>query len=201
MRYAHLLGLLFLSFFSVAQSSKQIDSALAYQRQLDLSYSDCEDSPLTEDDLEHFKGLPFFKVDTNYIVKAKFEKIEGQKPFVMPTTTERKPLYLKYAKLSFKLKDSIYALYAYQNQQLVQDSAYVDYLFLPFTDRSNGVSSYRGGRYLDVRIPKKDSLILDFNRAYNPYCAYNPKYSCPIPPEENDLPVAINAGVKYRMLY
>jgi uncharacterized protein (DUF1684 family) len=69
-------------------------------------------------------------------------------------------------------------------------------LFLPFSDLTCGKESYIGGRYIDLKIPTSDTILIDFNTAYNPYCAYNHKYSCPIVPLENDLPVAINAGVK-----
>ena len=71
-----------------------------------------------------------------------------------------------------------------------------NYIFLPFTDMSNGKTSYEGGRYIDLEVPKGDELIIDFNQAYNPYCAYNPKFSCPIPPKRNHLDTFIEAGVK-----
>ncbi len=71
-----------------------------------------------------------------------------------------------------------------------------NYLFLPFTDLTNGNGTYGGGRYIDLEIPKGDTMVIDFNKSYNPYCAYNGKYSCPIPPKENDLNIAIKAGVK-----
>ena len=73
---------------------------------------------------------------------------------------------------------------------------YEDYLFLPFTDKTNGDSSYGGGRYLDLKLPEGDSIIIDFNQAYNPYCAYNDKYSCPVPPKSNNLDIEVLAGVK-----
>ena len=73
---------------------------------------------------------------------------------------------------------------------------YKDYLFLPFTDLTNGDTTYGGGRYIDMRIPEKNTIILDFNQSYNPYCAYGGNYSCPIPPAENNLDIAITAGVK-----
>ncbi|MCK5678470.1 MAG: DUF1684 domain-containing protein, partial [Flavobacteriaceae bacterium] len=84
----------------------------------------------------------------------------------------------------------------YQNQKLILTTDYEDYLFLPFTDKTNGESTYGGGRYLDLKIPDGDTTVIDFNKAYNPYCAYNHKYSCPIPPKANQLDVEINAGVK-----
>ena len=78
----------------------------------------------------------------------------------------------------------------------MQDEEYKDYLFLPFLDDTNGEGSYGGGRYIDLRIPDSDTMIIDFNTAYNPYCAYNDRYSCPIVPRQNYLDVAIEAGVK-----
>jgi len=74
---------------------------------------------------------------------------------------------------------------------------YKDYLFFPFTDLTNNASTYGGGRYIDLRIPQGNVIVLDFNKAYNPSCAYSPKYSCPIVPGENNIDVAITAGVKY----
>jgi uncharacterized protein (DUF1684 family) len=84
----------------------------------------------------------------------------------------------------------------YQNIDLMNQQGYEDYLFIPFNDLTNGMETYGGGRYLDVQQGEGDTLTLDFNKAYNPYCAYNPKYSCPIPPDENKLDVEIRAGEK-----
>ena len=75
------------------------------------------------------------------------------------------------------------------------DPEYSNHLFIPFNDITNGVETYDAGRYIDLEIPKGDTIIIDFNKAYNPYCAYNDGYSCPIPPEENNLEVEVKAGV------
>ena len=91
--------------------------------------------------------------------------------------------------------DSTYVLYAYQNVVYSQKEEYKDHLFLPFTDKTNGFESYGGGRYIDLRIPATDSLLLDFNQSYNPYCAYTTGYNCPIPPKENALPIKIEVGI------
>ncbi|MBW2961005.1 DUF1684 domain-containing protein [Mesonia sp. JHPTF-M18] len=167
-----------------------------YQEHLNEEFANKDTSPLIDEDLENFKSLDFFEIDSAYIVKATFHKIESQVTFVMPTTTERKPIYVKYGELNFILKGKELKLNVYQSQRLSVDPQYKDYLFIPFTDLTNGETTYGGGRYLDFKIPQKSEVILDFNRAYNPYCAYNGVYSCPIPPEENDLPVKIEAGVK-----
>ena len=79
---------------------------------------------------------------------------------------------------------------------LIKKDGYKDYLFLPFSDLTCGKDSYIGGRYIDMRIPKSNTVLIDFNKAYNPYCAYSYKYSCPIVPLDNDLDIEILAGVK-----
>ncbi len=80
----------------------------------------------------------------------------------------------------------------------MSDSVYKDHLFLPFTDLTSGEESYGGGRYIDLETTGiiNNRLVIDFNKAYNPYCTYSDGYNCPIPPRENDLPVAIRAGEK-----
>ena len=116
----------------------------------------------------------------------------------MPTTTERAPLYKKYGIAKFELNGTTLELSIYQNHDLNLTSNNNNYLFLPFNDKTNGTSSYSGGRYIDLEIQKNNNnkIIIDFNKSYNPYCAYNHKYSCPIPPSENILPIEILAGVK-----
>ncbi|RYD73146.1 MAG: DUF1684 domain-containing protein [Sphingobacteriales bacterium] len=89
-----------------------------------------------------------------------------------------------------------FKLNIYQSQDLKKIEKYKNSLFLPFTDLTSGVESYGGGRYVDLEIPEGELIPIDFNTAYNPYCAYNHKYSCPIPPQENDLAIEIKAGVK-----
>ncbi|MBT8319490.1 MAG: DUF1684 domain-containing protein [Gramella sp.] len=182
--------------FSNAQSSALVKSAKEFQVQLDHEYADPEESPLDEKDLKDFEGLDFFEIDTTYIVKAEFIRTPAEPPFAMKTSTDRLPVYVKYGELYFILKGKNFKLNVYQNQELVEDPEYFDYLFLPFTDLTNGRSTYGGGRYIDLRIPEFNEVILDFNKAYNPYCAYSGKYSCPIPPRENDLETEIFAGVK-----
>ena len=114
----------------------------------------------------------------------------------MKTSTERTPMYKKYGELHFKIDEKSFKLNVYQNLELIQKPGFKDYLFLPFSDQTNGNETYIGGRYLDMRIPKTKTVIINFNKAYNPYCAYNYKYSCPIVPLENDLDIEIKAGIK-----
>lgn len=178
------------------QSSDKIKRIEEFHVQINADFKNPEESPLTAKDLKSFEGLNFFDIDTSFILRAQFVRTPAEAPFAMPTTTNRKPVYVKYGEVYFQLKAKSIKLNIYQNQELTKKPEYVDYLFLPFTDKTNGETTYSGGRYLDIRIPEGDSIILDFNKAYNPYCAYNHTYSCPIPPSENNLPVSVPAGVK-----
>jgi len=192
----NLFILLFIVNTSIAQKTDLITSAKEFQQELDKKYTNPEETPLEEKDLKKFEGLDFFEIDPNFIVKAEFVRTPAEAPFTMPTSTDRLPVYVKYGELYFTLKGKELKLNLYQNQELTQDPEYFDYLFLPFTDLTNGKSTYGGGRYIDFRIPESKEVMLDFNKAYNPYCAYSGKYSCPIPPKENDLEIEILAGVK-----
>ncbi|MEM7382627.1 MAG: DUF1684 domain-containing protein [Bacteroidota bacterium] len=169
---------------------------LDFQRNLDEEFKDPDTSPLADRHRKDFEGLDFFKPDTTYRVVASLKRTPDAIPFLMPTTTDRKSEEVVYGIARFSLKGQWHELEIYQNRELMLEDGYEDYLFLPFLDLTNGNETYAGGRYLDLRIPKGDSLVIDFNRAYNPYCAYNPKYSCPIVPRVNALNIPITAGVK-----
>ena len=149
-----------------------------------------------KDDLKQFKGLDFYPIDEKYIAEAIFIRTKKEKSFKMKTSTSRTPIYKKYGELHFSIDGKELKLNVYQNADLKKKPGYDDYLFLPFSDLTCGKDSYIGGRYIDMRIPKSEKVIIDFNQAYNPYCAYNYEYSCPIVPLENDLDIEINAGVK-----
>jgi uncharacterized protein (DUF1684 family) len=190
----YILLFLFCSTFVFAQ--KDLLASKKFQTELNQSYADSLKSPLTKEDLNHFKGLDFFPIDEKYIVEATFVRTKKEKAFAMKTTTSRTPLYKKYGELHFSIDGKEFKLNVYQNVDLNKKSGYDDYLFLPFSDLTCGKESYIGGRYVDMRIQKGTLWTIDFNKAYNPYCAYNYKYSCPIVPLENDLDIEILAGVK-----
>ena len=168
----------------------------SYQDTMNVEFANAKKSPLNEDDLIHFQKLDFYNIDSNYRIIAKLNTTPGEFPFPMKTTTSRKPMYVKYGEVSFQLNGVQCKLNIYQNLDLIKKEEYKDYLFMPFTDLTNGFETYGGGRYLDLKIPEADTIVIDFNKCYNPYCAYNHKYSCPIPPDENSLNVEIKAGVK-----
>lgn len=181
-----------------AQKTSYKDEIKLVQYELNTQYADTEESPLTKEDLKTFKALEFFEINKNYRVEARFELTPNTPVFEMQTTTERLPLYRKYGVAHFTINGKELELSIYQSQSLMSNSEYEDYLFLPFNDLTNGNSSYGGGRFLDLIRPSEESktIVIDFNKAYNPYCAYNGKYSCPIPPSENNLTIKIPAGVK-----
>ncbi|NHM07399.1 DUF1684 domain-containing protein [Flavobacterium sp. CYK-4] len=196
MRKSITVILMWLAFGAMAQPKWTVADAEAAQKKLNQEYADPKESPLTEEDLKQFKGLDFYPIAQKYAVLAQFVKAQNEKPFKMKTSTTRLPEYVKYGELHFELDGKKLKLNVYQNVELAKKPGYEDYLFLPFSDLTCGKESYIGGRYIDMRFPKSDTVLIDFNTAYNPYCAYNHKYSCPIVPLENDLGVAILAGVK-----
>ncbi|KAA9035867.1 DUF1684 domain-containing protein [Ginsengibacter hankyongi] len=147
---------------------------------------------------EDRKYIQFFPVDENLRIIASFERINDTKGFDMSTASGVKQKYFHYGLLTFKVHDSLAHLYVYQSASLMKQKKYKDYLFVPFGDATSGFESYGGGRYLDFTVSdiKNKKLLIDFNKAYNPYCAYTTGYNCPIPPKENLLAVAIPAGEK-----
>ena len=167
-----------------------------FQKNLNAEFADAAKSPLTEKDRLEFKALAFFPIDSDFIVEATFIKSKNEKSFEMKTTTDRMPLYVKYGEISFVIKGETFKLNVYKNIELSRKKGFKNHLFLPFSDLTSGGETYGGGRYIDLQIPKGKTISIDFNKAYNPYCAYNYKYSCPLVPLENDLLTNINAGVK-----
>lgn len=188
--------LFLLTQFVFSQQKFERDSVIQFQKNMNEHYADSVKSPLKKKDIAVFKALEFFPIDEKYFVQAKFIRTKKEKPFEMKTTTSRKPLYVKYGELHFKIDGIPCQLNVYQNVEFSKIDKYKNSLFLPFTDYTSGVESYGGGRYIDLEIQKGNNWTVDFNQAYNPYCAYNEVYSCPIVPKENDLKVEIKAGVK-----
>lgn len=167
-----------------------------FQRELNAEYKDATSSPLKDKDRKTFKGLNFFKFDSTFIVNAHLTRTPDTEWFNMKTTTSRVSPERIYGILTFELKGKTYTLNVYQGKDTMTQERFEDYLFLPFLDDTNGEETYGGGRYIDLRIPEGDTIEIDFNKAYNPYCAYNEKYSCPIVPRVNYLALNVRAGVK-----
>ncbi len=186
----------FICLSSCNNGKQPVKGETEFQREINSEYKDASKSPLKDEDRKVFESLDFFKYDSTFVVSALFTRTLNEVPFKMKTTTDRLPEYVKYGVLEFFLNDEIFNLNIYQNLDLIKKEGYENYLFLPFSDETNGIESYGGGRYIDLRTPEGNTLVIDFNSAYNPYCAYNDKYSCPIVPRENYLKTRIEAGVK-----
>lgn len=143
--------------------------------------------------------MQFFPADEKFRIRCRFERTENSAWFKMETSGVIKKIYRVYGLIYFTIHDTALSLQVYQSQDLMQVEKYRDHLFIPFTDATSGEESYEGGRYIDLTLDdvKSGWYVIDFNKAYNPYCAYvSGKYNCPIPPKENHLPVAVRAGEK-----
>ncbi len=152
-------------------------------------------SPLNS---ETVKFVQFYKPNKSYLVKATVQIIENAPVFKMATYSGKQLDYQKYCSAKFKLDGKNLSLFLYKNLRFQNHPKYKNMLFLPFKDDTNDETTYGGGRYLDFEISdiKDGVLMIDFNKAYNPYCAYSDNWSCPIPPSENHLPIKIEAGEK-----
>lgn len=184
-----------------ACSSRPNQPVSAYHQQIlqerhakDSSFIFDMDSPIPDSLRKTFEGLSYFPVDEDFIMNARFTLNPDPVPFEMATTTDRRPVYVMFGTAEFELEGKWHKLEIYRNLELSSREGYEDHLFIPFRDQTSGKESYGGGRYIDAKIPVDSMLVLDFNQAYNPYCAYNERYSCPIPPVANTLKVAIMAG-------
>ena len=172
------------------------DEIAAWQQELDAEFANPSTPPLKAEDLEGFEGLEYFPIDSTYRVVARVVRIADKDSLEMATTSTRISVYDVYAELHFELQGKPQVLEVYQSHQLRETRAYANYLFLPFRDPTNGRTTYGGGRYMDLEIPEGDTMVLDFNKAYNPYCAYASGFSCPLVPPTNRLSVQVLAGVK-----
>ncbi len=180
---------IFISGFAAAQKKDfYVERIKAYQKNYVTSHE-----VVPKKDKKHFH---FFPISNTYNVSCSFEKITDTVGFTMKTSANTLKHYYKYGRLDFIIDEKECLLYVYQSKDLMQVEKYKDYLFVPFTDATTGDESYGSGRYLEFfkKDIQNNTLELDFNKAYNPYCAYSPNYKCPIPPKENSLTVAIKAG-------
>lgn len=182
--------------------SKEESEVKKFQKELNEEYLNPKETPLRGDNFTNFRAHPFFPINSKYRVTAKFIKTENAEPFELPTSSGKTKSYKEYGKATFELDGNSYTLTLYQSLALIKQKKYKDHLFLPFRDATNEKETYGGGKYMDLTIPKGNTIVLDFNKSYQPYCAYNAyDYNCPIVPEENKLPVEIRAGVMYEDIY
>ncbi|RYZ55258.1 MAG: DUF1684 domain-containing protein [Sphingobacteriales bacterium] len=193
------LAFVFLLLPTLAAGQNYEDSIAAHRAEYCQAFITEKRSPLKAADTGF---LRFFNPDRLYRVTARFTPSGDTTSFLMPTRSGKTKRFRKYGTASFRLKNGRRwideTLEIYQSPDLMQQEAYHDQLFIPFTDDTNGGLSYGGGRYIDISTKDiaNGSLVIDFNKAYNPYCAYAEGYNCPIPPKANSLRVPVNAGEK-----
>jgi hypothetical protein len=191
-----LLTIVFFSiniFFVKAQTANNYITAIkAYQRNYVATHEVVKGS--------NKKLFRFFPVNENFKVQCRFEKSTDTTVVVMKTSGTKIPEkdFVRYGKIHFSINDTALTLTLYRSKALENNPQYGRYLFIPFTDATTGDETYGSGRYIDIFTYdiKNDTVLIDFNKAYSPYCAYSNGYNCPIPPKENLLPVAIKAGEK-----
>jgi uncharacterized protein (DUF1684 family) len=175
------------------------DEVKAFKWSLYDKYASDFTSPLSASEIELFKasgGHQHFDINKKFKVSAEVVKEPNEnKTITLETSDGREKTYTVYGTATFKLKGKKLTLDLYQ-PVATPGKTTEHRLFLPFRDGSSGDKTYGGGRYIDLDVPSGDQIIIDFNKSYNPYCAYTDGYSCPIPPEENSLEIAIEAGIK-----
>ncbi len=190
MKILFFVFVLFISANCFAQTSYE-DSVKAFQKNYVQTHEVVQGSDKEK--------IHFFEVNKNFRVTARFEPATKSDWLTFKTSGKQIKVFKVYGTANFKINNESCQLTIYQSQELMLNPDYKNYLFLPFTDATTGKESYVAGRYLDLTTGdiKNNQVILDFNKAYNPYCAYvTGVYNCPIPPKENALSIAIKAGEK-----
>ena len=166
----------------------------AFRKQKDKFFLENQDSPLTQEDKDQGKGLSYYDFDEKYRVNAKLIPEQHPGIFRVQTTTGDHKEYTRIGRLEFELDGQQLCLTAFMPPS--DEPLHGNRIFVPFRDKTSGKESYGAGRYLDLNKRESGEYVVDFNKAYNPYCAYSPYYSCPLPPGENNLTVEIRAGEK-----
>ena len=172
----------------------------SFQKELVEFYSNSKTTPLNEEEKNNFVGITFFPYQEKYNVNADFTAINDGNVIPFPTSAGKIKYYKEFGIATFMIDGQTHSLKIYQSSPIMEE--YKDHLFLPFTDDTNGEDTYGGGRYIDLDLTKsftnEGQIKINFNEAYNPYCAYSKRYNCPIPPGENSLDTRIEAGVTYK---
>jgi len=167
---------------------------LLARKERDRAFQSNPESPVPVADRGRFGGLDYYPPDLNLRFRVKLNRYSRPEPMRMTTNTGEVRSGLRYGFFEFRCGEVTCRLRVYR---LEDDSASGKAsLFVPFLDATTGTETYSGGRYLDLTENTSGIYNLDFNLAYNPYCAYGGDFSCPVPPEENRIPVAIRAGEK-----
>ena len=189
--------LLVLSQSCLAQDEDYETEIRVYRALQNAEFRDPQKSPLSAEQMESFIKHDFFPIDEAYKVNARFEATPDARPFPMSTSTGGKQIYRRLGILHFELNGIPQTLEAYLQVRRFMPQGQKEIVFLPVVDLTNGNETYGAGRYLHfVGVPQGNTWTIDFNKLYNPYCAYNEKYECPLVPESNHLDLEVRAGVK-----
>lgn len=164
-----------------------MDSLQDFRAEKDRFFAESPHSPLTEKQKKSFRGLNYFEENPDLRLEVEIEAFENQEEILMQTSTGDVQSFQRYGKFSFDVEEKHAELTIYANRQG---------FFLPFIDSQAGGGTYPAGRYLEPDVLQDRRFLVDFNLAYNPYCAYNDQWSCPLPPAENRVKVPIRAGEK-----
>ncbi|MGB1286155.1 MAG: DUF1684 domain-containing protein [Aggregatilineales bacterium] len=156
--------------------------------QKDKFFREHPQSPLTSDQKSGFTGLQYYIPMAKWDMQVDVTEFEEKENLQIQTTTGETRWYLRFGEFVVKAGG--------QEARLTIFKSPPDHFFLPFADANAGTETYPAGRYLEPVQLSNGQFHIDFNQAYNPYCAYSPKWSCPITPAENRISVAIPAGEK-----
>ena len=180
------------NFLTVGESTEDYIERIEKERKDKNGFMLSSNSPLSDEQKAEFSGLNFYPVDENYKVTARIEEAKSKQPIFIESTTGEQLKYIPFAEASFELDGKSHQVMLYQDWEEKDPNK----LSLMFVDETSARETYGGGRYLDVQYRNTNSVVIDFNNAYNPYCHFNDEYSCPIPPRENMLDIPIKAGEK-----
>lgn len=183
-------GLLLLTIACTAKEVPYLDSVNGWHSTKDEFMRRSDDSPIPPERRASFPPLSYFPVEPEYRVPAFLTVARGEDVIEIPTSRGERRKHQRVGKLSFSLKGQLLTLTAFV--EVGQED--LRHLFVPFGDLSNGTETYPGGRYLELERTATGIYDLDFNRAFHPFCYYNPTYDCPYPPRENRLPIPVRAG-------
>ncbi len=158
-----------------------------FRRRKDQYFANDPHSPLTPEQRDLFDGLRYYPENPDLRFELEAERLDEPDEVSLQTSTGDITEYLRWGRVHFEVEGQSATLTLYATPGL-------NSFFLPFMDATNGEETYGAGRYLEVEPLADGKLLLDFNIAYNPYCAYNEHWSCPLTPKENRLTVPIQAG-------
>ncbi len=190
-----IICILFISCASLKKQKNYSDELSAYRKTYKSGFLEDPRSPLNEDDLKH---LDFYPPNQDWKLQCECSKVENAKPFELPTYSGITRTYIAHSKVKCAYKNQDLGFYLYKNLTQPANPLYKNYLFLPFKDETNSIETYGGGRYINLYESdiQDGKIVIDFNKCYNPWCAYSDGYNCPIPPKDNHFELSVLAGEK-----